>query len=83
MMIWIFLLGGLLLAWAFGRNNFSNVFGSAVGTGILPLKFAALLTAGFLLLGALLNSSGTSTTMTELSHFFSYLRPFCFLSLLQ
>ena len=69
MIIFIFLMSGLLLAWAFGRNNFSNVFGSAVGTGVLSLKFAAFLTAVFLLLGALFNSSGTTRTMEELASF--------------
>ena len=69
MMIGIFLFGGLFLSWAFGRNNFSNVFGSAVGTGILSLKLAAFLTALFLLLGAYLNSSGTSEMMLQLAHF--------------
>ena len=65
----IFFLGGLLLAWAFGRNNFSNVFGSAVGTGVLSLKLAALLTTFFLLLGGVFNSSGTSGTMAKLASF--------------
>ncbi|MGN0919501.1 MAG: anion permease [Alphaproteobacteria bacterium] len=69
MMTGIFLLGGVLLAWAFGRNNFSNVFGSAVGTGILSFKTASFLTGVFLLLGALFNSSGTSETISRLAHF--------------
>ncbi|MBR6231660.1 MAG: inorganic phosphate transporter [Alphaproteobacteria bacterium] len=73
-----FLFGGFLLAWAFGRNNFSNIFGSAVGTGILSLKLAAFLTAVFLLLGAYLNSSGTSGTMAELSHFNTFSAAFSF-----
>ena len=71
MMIEIFLFGGLLLAWAFGRNNFSNVFGSAVGTGILSFKFAAFLTGIFLLLGAVLTGSGTSDTVSQLASFSS------------
>ena len=69
MTIEFFLFGGLILAWAFGRNNFSNVFGTAVGTGIVSFKFAAFLTGLFLLLGAFFNSSGTSVTMSELAHF--------------
>ena len=71
MMTEIFLFGGLLLAWAFGRNNFSNVFGSAVGTGILSFRLAAFLTAIFLLLGVLLTGSGTSATISSLVHFSS------------
>lgn len=65
------LLGGILLAWAFGRNNFGNVFGSAVGTGILSFKWAVFLTTLFLLLGAVFGSAGTSKTMLELAHFTS------------
>ena len=71
MMTELFLLGGFLLAWAFGRNNFSNVFGSAVGTGILSFKWAAFLTVIFLLMGALLNGSATSETISFLVHFSS------------
>ena len=69
MMTVFFLFGGLLLAWAFGRNNFSNVFGSAVGTGILSFKLAAFLTVIFLLFGALFTGSGTSETISSLVYF--------------
>ena len=78
MMIGVFLLGGLLLAWAFGRNNFGNVFGSAVGTGILSFKWAAFLTGTFLLLGSFFNSSGTSQTVSLFAHFSSLSEVFCF-----
>ena len=73
-----FLFGGLFLAWAFGRNNFSNVFGSAVGTGILSFKLAAILTGSFLLLGAIVNGSGTSATISSLMHFSSLPEACCF-----
>ncbi|MBO7484226.1 MAG: inorganic phosphate transporter [Alphaproteobacteria bacterium] len=69
MMVSLFLLGGILLAFTFGRNNFSNVFGSAIGTGVLSLKSAALLTTFFLLLGILFGSSDTSETVAGLTHF--------------
>ena len=78
MMTGIFLFGGFLLAWAFGRNNFSNVFGTAVGTGILSLKLCAFLTAAFLLLGVLLNGSGTSDTIGSLAYFSSLSEAFSF-----
>lgn len=77
----ICLLGGLLLAWAFGRNNFGNVFGSAVGTGILSFKLTAFLTGVFLMIGGILNGSGTSETISYLAHF-SSLSEACFFSML-
>ena len=73
-----FLLAGILLAWAFGRNNFSNVFGSAVGTGILSFKLAAFLTGTFLLIGASFNGSGTSHTLSSLIHFTTLSEAFFF-----
>lgn len=81
MMTVFFLLGGLLLAWAFGRNNFGNVFGSAVGTGIISFKTAVFLTALFLLLGGILNGSGTSETFSSFA-FFNHLEQACSFSLI-
>ena len=78
MMRSVFLFGGIFLAFIFGRNNFSNVFGSAVGTGVLSLKTAAFLTGTFLLLGSYFNSSGTSETLFELSHFDAFYQAFSF-----
>ena len=81
MMMEFFLLGGLLLAWSFGRNNFGNIFGTAVGTGILSFRFATFLTGAFLLLGALLNGSGTSETISSLAYF-PFLKGACFFSII-
>lgn len=78
MMTAFFLFGGIFLAFIFGRNNFSNVFGSAVGTGVLSLKMAAFLTGAFLLLGSYFNSLGTSETLFELSHFDTFYQAFSF-----
>ena len=69
MMALFFLFGGAFLAFIFGRNNFGNVFGSAVGTGILSFKTASFLTGLFLLLGSVFASSGTSETLLQLTHF--------------
>ena len=78
MMTEFFFLGGLLLAWAFGRNNFGNVFGTAVGTGIISLKWAAFLTTAFLLLGALCSGEGTSDILASFIHFTSVKEAFSF-----
>ena len=52
MMELAFLLGGFVLAVAFGRNALGNVFGSAIGTGLLPLRLCAFLMGVFIALGA-------------------------------
>jgi len=61
-----FLIGGLFLGWAFGRNNLSNVFGSAIGTRMVPFRTAALYTGIFILLGALLSGQATTASVLQL-----------------
>lgn len=63
-----FIVGGLFLAWAFGRNNISNLFGAAVFTRMVTLKTATCIAILFVLLGALLSSAGPSSSMLQLGH---------------
>lgn len=65
-MIYLFLLGGLFLGWSFGRNNLSNVFGTAIGTRMIPFKLAALLAGVFIMLGAIFSSGATTERMLAL-----------------
>ncbi|MBQ4472002.1 MAG: inorganic phosphate transporter, partial [Alphaproteobacteria bacterium] len=65
-MIYVFLLGGLFLGWSFGRNNLSNVFGTAIGTRMVSFRWSAFLAGVFILLGAMLSSSSTTDSMLAL-----------------
>ena len=67
-MMSLFLIGGLFLGWAFGRNNLSNVFGSAIGTRMVSLKVAATLAGIFILLGALISGQATTESVMQLGH---------------
>lgn len=66
-MMYLFLLGGLFLGWSFGRNNLSNVFGSAIGTRMVSFRGATMLAAIFILLGALISSDKTTDAMRVLA----------------
>lgn len=62
----IFLIGGLFLALVFGRNNISNLFGAAVFTRMVSLRMATIIAILFVILGAVISGSGTSTSMQQL-----------------
>lgn len=61
-----FVFGGLFLAWAFGRNNISNVFGAAVWTRMVTMPVATGIAILFVLLGCFWGSAGTSSNMSLL-----------------
>lgn len=67
-MIYIALFGGIFLGWAFGRNNLSNVFGSAIGTRMVSLRTGATLAGIFILLGALISGTATTNSIMQLGH---------------
>lgn len=77
-----FLFGGFILAISFGRNVLGNVFGSAIGTGMLPLKLCAVLMSIFIVLGAFYGSSEISQTMVRYIHFDPPIQVFYFSLLL-
>ena len=66
-MTYLFLFGGIFLGWSFGRNNLSNVFGTAIGTRMISLSCAACLAGIFILFGALFSSSETTSSILALS----------------
>ncbi|MBW2127746.1 MAG: anion permease [Deltaproteobacteria bacterium] len=61
------LLGGIFLGWSLGANDASNVFGVAVSSRMVKFWTAALLGAGFVLLGALLEGGAGIETLKNLT----------------
>ena len=60
------LIGIMILGWSLGRNNLSNLFGTAIGTGMVQLKSAAMLALIFIFTGAFLSGSGTTSSVLAL-----------------
>ncbi len=65
-MIIFFLTSGLFLGWSLGANDASNVFGSAVGSKMISFWKAAIIASVFVILGAVIQGSGTSATLGKL-----------------
>lgn len=66
---------GLLMGWSLGANDSANIFGTGVASGLIRYRTAVVITAFFVLLGAILegekcmNSIGTLTTLSYLEAF--------------
>jgi len=65
-MILLFLTSGMFLGWSLGANDASNIFGSAVGSRMVSFRKAAIIASVFVILGAVLQGSGTSQTLGKL-----------------
>ncbi|MGB3007907.1 MAG: inorganic phosphate transporter, partial [Chitinophagaceae bacterium] len=66
MLFLFFITSGLFLGWSLGANDAANVFGTAVGSRMLKFKKAAIIASIFVLLGATLQGSGTTKTLSQL-----------------
>lgn len=65
-MFFFFLTSGLFLGWSLGANDAANVFGSAVGSKMVSFKKAAIIASIFVILGAVIQGSGTTQTLGAL-----------------
>lgn len=60
-------MSGVFLGWSLGANDSANIFGTGVTTGTIRYGTAIVLTAFFVLAGALLEGSKCMATLNELS----------------
>ena len=65
-MFLFFLTGGLFLGWSLGSNDAANIFGTAVGSKMLRFRTAATIASIFIILGAVVQGSGTTETLGKL-----------------
>ncbi|UCG14476.1 MAG: anion permease [Deltaproteobacteria bacterium] len=61
------ILSGVVLGWSLGANDSANIFGTGVTTGTVKYRTAILLTAAFVLLGALTEGPKCIKTLGEIS----------------
>jgi PiT family inorganic phosphate transporter len=66
MTVLIYLSSGLFLGWSLGANDAANVFGTAVGSRMIRFTTAAIISAIFILLGAVLSGAGAAHGLGEL-----------------
>lgn len=57
---------GLFLGWSLGANDAANIFGTAVGSKMIRFRKAAIIASVFVILGAVIQGSGTSETLSKL-----------------
>jgi PiT family inorganic phosphate transporter len=60
-------LSGIFLGWSLGANDSANIFGTGVATGTVSYRTAILLTAFFVIVGAILEGPKCMSTVGELS----------------
>jgi inorganic phosphate transporter, PiT family len=65
-MIILFLSSGLFLGWSLGANDAANIFGSAVGSKLVSFRKAAIIASVFVILGAVIQGAGASSTLGKL-----------------
>ncbi len=56
----IFLTSGLYMGWSLGANDAANIFGTAVGTRMVQFRTAAIISAVFITLGAVISGGGAA-----------------------
>jgi len=61
-----YLTSGLFLGWSLGANDAANIFGTAVGSKMIRFRTAAIIAGIFVIIGATLQGSGTTDTLSHL-----------------
>ncbi|TVR02685.1 MAG: anion permease [Spirochaetaceae bacterium] len=56
----LFLSSGLYMGWSLGANDAANIFGTAVGTRMIPFRTAAVICAIFVTVGAVISGAGAA-----------------------
>lgn len=75
----LFLFAAVYLGWALGANDTANVFGTGVANELISYRAAVILTAGFVIFGAIIegpkmmNTVGQFTTLTLYAAFIAVL----------
>ncbi len=62
------LISGVFLGWGLGANDAANIFGTAVSSNLVKYRNAIILTAVFIIVGALAEGSKTFDTIGKLSN---------------
>jgi len=62
----LYLTSGLFLGWSLGANDAANIFGTAVGSKMISFRRAAIIASIFVIIGATLQGSGTTNTLSRL-----------------
>ncbi|HOZ69907.1 MAG TPA: inorganic phosphate transporter [Chitinophagaceae bacterium] len=66
MLFLLFITSGLFLGWSLGANDAANVFGTAVGSRMIKFRKAAIIASLFVILGAVLQGTGATETLSSL-----------------
>ncbi len=66
--MFFFLSSGAFLGWSLGANDAANVFGTAVGTGMIKFRTAAVLASLCVVVGAVNEGAGGTETLGDLGN---------------
>ncbi len=65
--MWLVFIPAIFFGWALGANDAANIFGPSVGTGVVRYRTAVIVTAIFVITGAMLEGARGLETISNLS----------------
>ena len=65
--MWLIFIPAIFFGWALGANDAANIFGPSVGTGVVRYRTAIVVTAIFVVIGAMLEGARGLETISNLS----------------